>query len=409
MALSIKDRIYQETSTEGTGTLTLTNVKEGYQGFVALPNGSDTYYCITNDDNWEVGQGQYINTGVDTLARTFISSSTGALLDLKGASSVFCTYPAEKGVILNLDGNIQLPKVNARLKNITGDQVTSPVVVTEAVVVDGTAGSAGDLASLLDVYTKDEIKDIEEAQNKEIAETYLSKKDGAETYLSKSDGAETYLSKKDGGTITGNVIINRPRRDVNQNSFEIKGRVDGVDNTVLLKDYQYAIDSEEVTDAIQYFGGQIGERSIMNKGQIRDLVDGEIDEAVKEFKERHTLSNNTNTMKHVNATKALSSLEFGTSNATISAGNSYYLNQLYDNENNPVSVKDYKPTSNSMFEIWLGDKLQLRTTVKFWQESTVNANQRKFNPSGNAPSIAVSGSFDDSARYTVILTNVEKV
>jgi len=111
MALNIKDRIYQETATEGTGTLVLTNVKEGYQGFVALANGSQTYYCITNDESWEVGQGQYINDGTDTLSRTLLSSSTGALLALKGNSSVFCTYPAEKGVLLNLDGNIQLPNV----------------------------------------------------------------------------------------------------------------------------------------------------------------------------------------------------------------------------------------------------------------------------------------------------------
>ena len=153
MALNIKDRIYQETSTEGTGTLVLTNVKEGYQGFVALPNGSQTYYCITNDAGWEVGEGQYIMDGRDTLSRTLLSSSTGDLLDLKGNSSVFCTYPAEKGVLLNFDGNIQLPNVNTRFKNLTSDQVTSPVVITEAVIVDGTAGSGGDLAALLDVYT----------------------------------------------------------------------------------------------------------------------------------------------------------------------------------------------------------------------------------------------------------------
>ena len=120
MSLNIKDRIYQETATEGTGTLTLTAVKDGYQGFVALPNGSTTYYCITNDEAWEVGQGQYLNDGTDTLSRTLLSSSTGALLDLKGNSSVFCTYPAEKGVILNFDGNIYLPNANIQGQKFIG-------------------------------------------------------------------------------------------------------------------------------------------------------------------------------------------------------------------------------------------------------------------------------------------------
>ena len=252
MALSIKDRIYQETATEGTGKLTLTNVKEGYQGFVALPNGSTTYYCITNNKDWEVGQGQYIMDGTDTLTRELISSSTGALLDLKDVSSVFCTYPAEKGVLLNFDGNIQLPSTNTRFKNMTSDQVTSPAIITEAVIVDGTAGTEGDLAKLLDVYTKDEIKEIEDAQNKKIA--------------------ETYLSKSAGGTITNSVIIDEPHRDVDYSSFTIMGRIDGTNGRTLLKDFHYSRTSSETDDGIQYFGTQIGERSIMNKGQIKELI-----------------------------------------------------------------------------------------------------------------------------------------
>ena len=162
MSLYIKDRIYQETATEGTGTLTLTNVKEGYQGFISLPNGSTTYYCITNNTDWEVGQGQYVNDGTNTLTRTLLSSSTKALLDLKGVSSVFCTYPAEKAVLLNFDGNIQLPASNVNFKNVTSNQVTSPAIITEAVIVDGTAGTEGDLATLLNVYTKDEVDDLHE-------------------------------------------------------------------------------------------------------------------------------------------------------------------------------------------------------------------------------------------------------
>ena len=137
-----------------------------------------------------------------------------------------------------------------------------------------------------------------------------------------------------------------------------------------------------------------------NKTAIETLIENESNVL-------HTLSNNTNTLRHVVATKALTSLQFGTANNTIAAGNSYYVNQLYDNENNPKDVRNYEPTKSTMFEIWLGPVLQLRTGIKFWQTSTVNANQRVFNPSGNAPSIAIAGTFNEVDSYTLILTDMK--
>ena len=165
MSLYIKDRIYQETSTEGTGKLTLTNVKEGYQGFISLPNGSTTYYCITNGAAWEVGQGQYVNDGTNTLTRTLLSSSTKALLDLKGNSSVFCTYPAEKAVLLNFDGNIYLPDANIQGQKFIGD-----------------GSSLTGIPTFDNTYDKTEIDAQQNAQDVQIETKIDDAPDDGETY-----------------------------------------------------------------------------------------------------------------------------------------------------------------------------------------------------------------------------------
>ena len=163
MALELKDRIYTECVSTGTDDAWIGAVKEGYQGWEAITPNATVYYTITDDISWEVGYGEYVNAfgagdkADKAIKRNLLSSNTGALLDLSGNASIFLTYPSEKAVILNTDGNIQLPEANARFKHSTSDQVTSPVIATEAVIVDGTAGSDGDLARLLNVYTKDEI------------------------------------------------------------------------------------------------------------------------------------------------------------------------------------------------------------------------------------------------------------
>ena len=157
MALNLKDRIYTECITVGTGNIQMGKIKDGYQDWTVLNDGDDVYYCIVDDLAWEVGQGIYVKDDNEVTREKIFDSSTGAKLVLDGLSTVFATYPAEKSVYLDVDGNIQLPEVNVRFKHSASEQVTSPVIATEAVIVDGTAGSGGSLAELLDVYKKDEV------------------------------------------------------------------------------------------------------------------------------------------------------------------------------------------------------------------------------------------------------------
>jgi hypothetical protein len=110
MALVLKDRVQEVSTTSGTGTLTLTGAVSGFETFsTAIGNGNTTYYTIFDNTAyvWEVGIG---TVGAGTLARTTVlanSSGTTSAINLAGNSSfVFCTYPAEKSVNLDASGNV---------------------------------------------------------------------------------------------------------------------------------------------------------------------------------------------------------------------------------------------------------------------------------------------------------------
>jgi hypothetical protein len=101
MALVVKDRIKETTSTTGTGTLTLAGAVSKFQSFSVVGDGNTTYYAIEsgNGTDWEVGVGTYTASGT-TLSRDTIleSSNAGSAINLSGTSTVFCTYPAERSV-----------------------------------------------------------------------------------------------------------------------------------------------------------------------------------------------------------------------------------------------------------------------------------------------------------------------
>ena len=133
MAFVVKDRVKETTSTTGTGTITLAGASAGFQSFAAIGNGNDTYYTILNGAAWEVGKGQYTASGT-TLTRVYISSSTGALLNLTGTSDVFCTYAADKSVLL--DGTTISGADVVATSNIVDNAVTTDKIVNDAVTTD---------------------------------------------------------------------------------------------------------------------------------------------------------------------------------------------------------------------------------------------------------------------------------
>ena len=102
MALVLKDRVQETTTTTGTSDFTLAGAVLSYQSFSAIGNGNTTYYTAfdPNQGDWEVGIGTYSTTG-PTLTRTTIlaSSAAGAKVTFAaGQKNVFCTYPSERSV-----------------------------------------------------------------------------------------------------------------------------------------------------------------------------------------------------------------------------------------------------------------------------------------------------------------------
>jgi len=108
MALVIKDRVKETTTTTGTGTYTLAGAEVGFQSFSAIGNGNTTYYTVTNGGDWEVGIGTYTASGT-TLARTTIlsSSNSDSAVDWStGEKFVFVTQPSSKASFLDASGNL---------------------------------------------------------------------------------------------------------------------------------------------------------------------------------------------------------------------------------------------------------------------------------------------------------------
>lgn len=92
------DRVWENTSTIGTGTLTLIGALVSYQTFTsAFSTGQIVYYALTDGVNWEVGQGTFTTGGGGTLSRdvVFASSNAGALVNLTAGGSVWCDLPAQ--------------------------------------------------------------------------------------------------------------------------------------------------------------------------------------------------------------------------------------------------------------------------------------------------------------------------
>ncbi len=112
MALVVKDRVKQTTTTTGTGSIVLNGNIDGFQTFAAaLANGDTTYYGIfvPSTNAFEVGLGTWTE-GSATLARTTIleSSNSGSAINITAQAEVFITQPAEKAVFQDANGDVDL-------------------------------------------------------------------------------------------------------------------------------------------------------------------------------------------------------------------------------------------------------------------------------------------------------------
>jgi hypothetical protein len=156
MALILKDRVKETTTTTSTGTITLLGAADGYQSFAAIGDGNTTYYTITAQvgTEWEVGIGTYTSSGT-TLSRDVVLSSSngGSLVNFSaGIKDVFVVQPSEKAIytdatdIVNTSGN-------------GSNSVTfTTIVANTATITDGTISATP--ANATDIVNKSYVDGI---------------------------------------------------------------------------------------------------------------------------------------------------------------------------------------------------------------------------------------------------------
>lgn len=149
MALVVKDRVKETTTTTGTGTITLAGAVSGFQSFSVIGNGNTAYYAIIGTGEWEVGIGTYSTTG-PTLARTTVleSSNSNALVNFSaGTKDVFVTYSADKSVYVQPNGGVSI--------GTTDDFGDNRLVVMGAILARGGDGAVDVpvIASQITPYT----------------------------------------------------------------------------------------------------------------------------------------------------------------------------------------------------------------------------------------------------------------
>ena len=111
MALVIRDRVKETSTTTGTGTFTLAGAVTGFESFASVGNSNTTYYCCTDNTDFEIGIGTYTSSGT-TLSRDTIlqSSNSDSKVDWgAGTRTIFCTYPADKAVFEDASGHVSIP------------------------------------------------------------------------------------------------------------------------------------------------------------------------------------------------------------------------------------------------------------------------------------------------------------
>ncbi len=245
MALVVKDRVKETTTTTGTGAITLAGAVAGFQTFSGVLSDSDTtYYAIVhrNTAEFEVGLGTYSSS---TLTRTTIlesSNSGNAVNFTSGTKDIFITYPAEKSVYLDANdvlsvGNISTSGYLRGPSTFTIDPAahgddTGTLVVAGNLQVDGTTTTINSTTVTIDDKN---LVLASGAANAAAANGAGLTVDGASATFTYNATTDRWVMNKDlesnvVGNVTGQVsdISNHSTTDLSEgtNLYYTQGRFD---------------------------------------------------------------------------------------------------------------------------------------------------------------------------------------
>ncbi len=236
MALVLKDRVRESSTSSGTGSITLGGAFTGYQTFAsAVASGSTVYYTIHNttagnDGEWEVGVGTF--TSPSTLSRdTVLSSSAGAptKTNFSGSSilDVFITQPAEQAVYINQatskveafgNGTNSISFVNVTADLFTGN-ASAISAINASNISSGTIANARTTASDANGASTIVARDANGSFTANIitangsaisaingSNVTTGTVDNARTTAASANGASTIVARDANGSFAGNVI-----------------------------------------------------------------------------------------------------------------------------------------------------------------------------------------------------------
>ena len=161
--VTLANRVKVETSTVGTGTISLGSAVDTFQTFAdgGVTNGQTVRYTIEDDNGgWEIGTGVYSSTG-PTLTRVPSESSNGdAAINLSGSARVFVTAAAADIMqpANNLSDVANAATAATNLGLGTGDDVTHASVTVDTLTLTGGTGTQGQLSWNTDEETVDLIQ-----------------------------------------------------------------------------------------------------------------------------------------------------------------------------------------------------------------------------------------------------------
>lgn len=210
MALILKDRVKQQTTTTGsTDAYVLSGSFDGFDAFTEIGDGNTTYYCCTDGTDFEVGRGTFTASGT-TLSRAEIlssSNSDAAVNWTSGTRTIFCTQPADKAVFLDDSGDIQ-PPAGTSLK-LTSTAGTPVINITgggpNTIRFHDTAGF-GSSASAVDLVYRTSPDDllIERAENANKMAEFGGNDGHVKLFYNGTDRLETTST---GTTLTGDLLV----------------------------------------------------------------------------------------------------------------------------------------------------------------------------------------------------------
>lgn len=107
------DRVWETSTTTGTGTFTVSGARTGFRAFSAVGNGTVVSYTITDGTAWELGEGTYSSNTL-TRDKVYSSSNSNSLVEF-GAGT--------KDVILSIPSNY-LTQINVENTFITAEPIS---------------------------------------------------------------------------------------------------------------------------------------------------------------------------------------------------------------------------------------------------------------------------------------------